>query len=109
MSYARIIHRAIGAVALAMACYHLWVAFSGPPNALVLRSVHVGFALTLAFLALPARKGDPIETPSWLDLGLVAFGDRYRRLSRAVRSTISWAGCTTSTTRRSPTWCSATA
>ena len=74
MSYARIIHRTIGAVALAMACYHLWVAFSGPPNALVLRSIHVGFALTLAFLALPARKGDPIETPSWLDLGLVAFG-----------------------------------
>ena len=36
-------------VALAMAAYHLWVAFVGPPNALVLRSVHVGFALTLAF------------------------------------------------------------
>ena len=74
MSYARIIHRTIGVVALAMACYHLWVAFSGPPNALVLRSVHVGFALTLAFLALPARKRDPIETPSFLDLALVAFG-----------------------------------
>jgi TRAP-type uncharacterized transport system fused permease subunit len=64
MRYARTIHQAIWAVALAMACYHLWVAFTGPPNALVLRSVHVGFALTLAFLALPARKRDPVETPS---------------------------------------------
>jgi TRAP transporter 4TM/12TM fusion protein len=72
-SFARTIHRVIWAVALAMACYHLWVAFTGPPNALVLRSVHVGFALTLAFLALPARKRDPIETPSYLDLGLVVF------------------------------------
>ena len=45
-------------MALAMACNHLWVAFVGPRNALVLRSVHVGFALTLAFLTVPAsRKG----------------------------------------------------
>jgi TRAP-type uncharacterized transport system fused permease subunit len=73
MAYGRIIHRTIGAVALAMACYHLWVAFAGPPNALVLRSVHVGFALTLAFLALPARKRDPNENPSYLDLALVAL------------------------------------
>src|SRR5688572_32701231 len=43
--------------ALGMALYHLWIAFVGPPNALVLRSVHVGFALTLAFLAIPWRKG----------------------------------------------------
>ena len=54
-SYLRLVRQAIAAVALAMACYHLWVAFAGPPNALVLRSVHVGFALTLAFLSLPTR------------------------------------------------------
>jgi TRAP transporter 4TM/12TM fusion protein len=74
MRYARAIHQAIWAVALAMACYHLWVAFTGPPNALVLRSVHVGFALTLAFLALPARKRDPVEAPGYLDLALVVLG-----------------------------------
>ena len=73
MRHARTIHQAIWAVALAMACYHLWVAFTGPPNALVLRSVHVGFALTLAFLTLPLRKADPAEAPSWLDLALVVF------------------------------------
>ena len=52
-SYAQIVRLTISAVALVMALYHLWVAFVGPPNALVLRSVHVGFALTLAFLATP--------------------------------------------------------
>jgi TRAP transporter 4TM/12TM fusion protein len=57
-----------------MACFHLWIAFSGPPNALVLRSIHVGFALTLAFLTLPALKRGRPETPGWLDLALVALG-----------------------------------
>jgi TRAP-type uncharacterized transport system fused permease subunit len=56
--YGQLLRRVIPAVAPAMASYHLWVAFVGPPNALVLRSVHVGFALTLAFLTVPAsRKG----------------------------------------------------
>ena len=73
MTFARTIPRVIWAVALAMACYHLWIAFTGPPNALVLRSIHVGFALTLAFLSLPLRKRDPAEKPSYLDLALVVF------------------------------------
>ena len=56
--YGQLLRRVITAVALAMACNHLWVAFVGPRNALVLRSVYVGFALTLAFLTVPAsRKG----------------------------------------------------
>ncbi len=41
------------AVALGMSCYHLYIAFVGTPNAIVLRSSHVGFALVLAFLTLP--------------------------------------------------------
>ncbi len=73
MSFARIIPRVIWAVALTMACFHLWIAFSGPPNALVLRSIHVGFALTLAFLTLPALGRGRPETPGWLDLALVAL------------------------------------
>jgi TRAP-type uncharacterized transport system fused permease subunit len=40
--YAQLVRHAVAVVALAMAAYHLWVAFAGPPNALVLRSVHVG-------------------------------------------------------------------
>jgi TRAP transporter 4TM/12TM fusion protein len=68
----RAVRVAISAVALAMSCYHLYVAFFGPPNALVLRSVHVGFALTLAFLALPARAGQPAERPGPFELVLIA-------------------------------------
>jgi TRAP transporter 4TM/12TM fusion protein len=63
---------AIDAVALAMSCYHLYVAFVGPPNALVLRSLHVGFALTLAFLAMPARAGQPAERPGPVEFVLIA-------------------------------------
>jgi len=71
-SYARIVRHTISAVALVMALYHLWVAFVGPPNALVLRSVHVGFALTLAFLATPWRKRTEASLPSAWDWALIA-------------------------------------
>ena len=70
-SYVRIVRHAIAAVALAMALYHLWVAFVGPPNALVLRSVHVGFALTLAFLTLPLTRKGGREHPRPWDLALI--------------------------------------
>jgi TRAP transporter 4TM/12TM fusion protein len=70
---ARWLRPTIAVVALAMAGYHLWVAFVGPPNALVLRSVHVGFALTLAFLTLPARAQDQPESPKPWDLALIAL------------------------------------
>jgi TRAP transporter 4TM/12TM fusion protein len=70
-SYLRVVRHAIAAVALAMALYHLWVAFVGPPNALVLRSVHVGFALTLAFLAVPAIRKGQRERPQPWDLALI--------------------------------------
>src|ERR671918_1705027 len=71
--YVRAVRLAIAAVALVMAVYHLWVAFVGPPNALVLRSVHVGFALMLAFLTYPwTRKGEP-ERPGPWDLALIVL------------------------------------
>src|SRR5918994_4695647 len=72
-SYARAVRFTISAVALAMAVYHLWVAFVGPPNALVLRSVHVGFALTLAFLIFPWRRQGEPERPGPLDLALIVL------------------------------------
>jgi len=72
-SYARLVRLAISAVALAMAVYHLWIAFVGPPNALVLRSVHVGFALTLAFLTLPWRRDAKREGPGPWDLALIVL------------------------------------
>jgi TRAP transporter 4TM/12TM fusion protein len=74
MTGARLVHLTISAVALVMACYHLYVAFAGPPNALALRSIHVGFALTLAFLAMPPRTGRPSEQPGLAEAVLIALG-----------------------------------
>ena len=62
---------AITAVGLAMSGFHLYVAFFGPPDAYVLRSTHLGFALTLAFLILPWRASGEIDRPRWFDLLLL--------------------------------------
>lgn len=70
---ARALRLLISAVALAMAAYHLWIAFVGPPNALLLRSVHVGFALTLAFLTMPGRRRRAADGPDPWDWPLIAF------------------------------------
>jgi TRAP transporter 4TM/12TM fusion protein len=59
------------AVGLTMSCFHLYVAWFGPPDALTFRSVHLGFALVLAFLMLPARKGGAFERPRWLEAALI--------------------------------------
>ena len=73
---ARTVKLAITAVALAMAVYHLTIAFFGPPNALVLRSVHVGFALTLAFLTLRDKDAGP--TPwDWVLVTLALLATAY--------------------------------
>jgi TRAP transporter 4TM/12TM fusion protein len=39
-------------IAVAMSVFHLAIAWYGPPDALTLRSMHLGFALTLGFLTL---------------------------------------------------------
>ncbi|WP_421706841.1 TRAP transporter permease [Algihabitans sp.] len=63
--------RAIAVVGLAMSGFHLYVAFFGPPDAYVLRSTHLGFALTLAFLILPWRATAAAERPRWYDLAML--------------------------------------
>jgi TRAP transporter 4TM/12TM fusion protein len=50
-----ITRRLITALAVAMSVFHLWVAFVGPPNAYVMRGLHLAFALVLGFLIMPAR------------------------------------------------------
>ncbi|MFC3134732.1 TRAP transporter permease, partial [Microbaculum marinum] len=66
--------RAIVVVGLAMSCFHLYVAFFGPPDAYIFRSTHLGFAMTLAFLILPGTRRREIEKPGWYDLALLAGG-----------------------------------
>jgi TRAP transporter 4TM/12TM fusion protein len=62
--------RLITVVAVAMSVFHLYVAFVGPPDAYVMRGLHLAFALTLAFLILP-RSGAPTNRPSVLDMLLL--------------------------------------
>ncbi|WP_420392282.1 TRAP transporter permease [Acuticoccus sp.] len=64
----------VSAVALSMALYHLYVAFVGPPDALVFRAVHLAFVLALAFLMLPLRgtRDEKTGAPGIVDLVLLA-------------------------------------
>ena len=64
---------AIALTGLAMSGFHLFIAFYGPPNAFTLRSTHIGFALVLAFLILPARSGQRAEQPGWFSWLLIAL------------------------------------
>ncbi|MFW5680486.1 MAG: TRAP transporter permease, partial [Pseudomonadota bacterium] len=54
---------AITAIGLAMAVFHLWTAYFGPPDALAFRATHLGFAMVLGFLILPAWTGRPADRP----------------------------------------------
>lgn len=71
--HARVVRAAVFVVAIAMSVYHLSVAFFGTPDAFTLRSTHVGFALVLAFLTLPARRADADRGPRPWDWALIAL------------------------------------
>ncbi|KPK33629.1 MAG: C4-dicarboxylate ABC transporter permease [Betaproteobacteria bacterium SG8_40] len=60
-------------VGLAMSVFHLVIAWHGPPDALTLRSVHLGFALVLAFLMLPLTHKGQADTPRALEYLLIAI------------------------------------
>jgi len=47
--------RIVAVIGVAMAAYHLWTAFFGPPDSLAFRGYHMAFAMVLAFLTLPWR------------------------------------------------------
>lgn len=55
--------RFAGAVAAAMALYHLYVVVTGVPEALVLRGTHLAFAFGLIFLLYPLRSRDRQRLP----------------------------------------------
>jgi TRAP transporter 4TM/12TM fusion protein len=59
--------RLITVVAVSMSLFHLYIAYVGPPNAFTLRATHFGFALVLAYLILPMRRGSEKEAPGNLD------------------------------------------
>ena len=61
---------AITIVAVSMSVFHLYVAFVGPPDAYVMRGIHVAFALVLAFLILPGWSAKA-ERPGIVDVLLL--------------------------------------
>jgi len=63
---------AITLIAVSMSVFHLYVAFVGPPDAYVMRGIHVAFALALSFLVLPGWRGKS-EQPGLVDLMLLAL------------------------------------
>ena len=63
----------ITAIGVAMSAFHLAIAWYGPPDALTLRSVHLGFALVLAFLTLPFTNRGHTDSPRAPEFLLVAI------------------------------------
>jgi TRAP transporter 4TM/12TM fusion protein len=62
---------AVALIAIAMSLYHMYVAASGPPEAMVFRGTHLLFAVTLVYLLYPFRRAG---SAFWrvLDLALLA-------------------------------------
>jgi TRAP transporter 4TM/12TM fusion protein len=65
--------RMVTLVGVAMSIFHLVIAWYGPPDALTLRTVHLGFALVLAFLTLPGTAKGKLDQPGWME-GLLLVG-----------------------------------
>jgi TRAP transporter 4TM/12TM fusion protein len=61
----------VTAIAVSMSGFHLYVGWYGAPDAIVLRVVHLVFALLLAFLILPARASGAARHPGLADAALV--------------------------------------
>jgi TRAP transporter 4TM/12TM fusion protein len=57
MSYERLLKGTIAALAVAMSVYHLYVAFTGAPEAFFFRGTHLLFAMALVFLLYPSFGG----------------------------------------------------
>jgi TRAP transporter 4TM/12TM fusion protein len=65
-----VLKRIVTAIAVAMSLYHMYIAASGPPEAMIFRGTHLIFALTLVFLLYPLR---PARGAGWRALDAVAL------------------------------------
>ncbi|MBF8287414.1 MAG: C4-dicarboxylate ABC transporter permease, partial [Candidatus Rokubacteria bacterium] len=70
---ARALRWLVGAIAVAMSLYHMYVAGFGPPEAMIFRGNHLMFALTLVFLLYPFRPDGPLGWRA-LDVALLLAG-----------------------------------
>lgn len=65
-----LIAKIIAGIAMAMSAYHLYTGAFGSPEALLHRSIHLMFGLTLVFMTYPFSKGHPRR---WLDFILLGL------------------------------------
>ncbi|MXP63491.1 TRAP transporter permease [Roseomonas sp. M0104] len=73
MTYKRAVDGLAGAIASAMALYHMWVIAFSPPEAVIFRGTHLLFATTLVFLIFPLRTRRGASNPGpedWLAVAL---------------------------------------
>ena len=70
---ANVLKIAVALIAVAMSLYHMYVAASGPPEAMIFRGTHLLFAVTLVYLLYPFRSAAGAQ---WrvLDFALLAAG-----------------------------------
>ena len=71
--HASVLRVAVALIAVAMSLYHMYVAASGPPEAMIFRGTHLLFAVTLVYLLYPFRS---TASARWrvLDFALLAAG-----------------------------------
>ena len=66
--------RFIAVVAILFSLFHLYTAFAGVLPAQIQRSIHLTFALVLAYLLYPAKSSMPRNKLHWSDICLAALG-----------------------------------
>ena len=65
--------KVIAAVALAMACFHVYTSGTGLLETMMQRSIHLFFVLVLAFLMYPGSKKRKAQGPSVIDITLAVL------------------------------------
>lgn len=74
MTYSRAVGLLAGAIAAAMALFHMWAIAFSPPEAVIFRGTHLIFAMVLVFLTMPLRAGRGATNPGIEDWALAALG-----------------------------------
>lgn len=69
----RWLRQAFSLIAVVMSLYHIWTGLKGPPEAMIHRSTHLAFALTLIFILYPAKSADKARKGLPWDLALLVF------------------------------------
>lgn len=73
-TYTGLMARVVAAIAITFSCFQLYTAVFGVLDAMIQRSIHLAFGLSLAFLLYPARKSWPRDKLHPLDLCLAILG-----------------------------------